>query len=156
MVILLAMPRYLPTTTRRAAPWSELHARRYLDNVIHERAGGPGMSDRTLERLALLTQPESAASRAAFSRALANLGWPPRRIQRAVRDVAALSRVRPRVDVLGTLRNVGGMVTSTVRDNGLLAIVAGVVLIASGSTVAGVALIGLLLFSSYRRPPRRG
>lgn len=147
MVILLAMP--LQTTTRRTAPWDPDIARRYLDDVLHERAACPGISDRTLERLAALADPMNP-NKAAFVLVLNQAGWSPKRIARACAEVTALSR--PRVDALGTLRNVGAVAVRLTRDYSAIAILVALALIAAGAPVAGCAMFVALLLSC-RKPP---
>ncbi len=72
--------------------WPEDAARTFLATAAHERAHGPGLSDATLDRLAALQDPDAAASKAAFVRALTRAGWRPRRITKAVAVVQGQAR----------------------------------------------------------------
>lgn len=73
-----------------------------------------------------------------------------------MRDVVALSRVQPRVDVLGTTRNVVLGAIDGVRGASAQLAVLSVVLFVTGYALAGlVVMFGVLAFN-YPRPKRGG
>lgn len=71
----------------RVSRWNENAARSFLDEARHKKASGTGMSDRSLERMAILAEPEASGSRTTFRHALRRVGWTERRIERAIQSV---------------------------------------------------------------------
>jgi len=82
-------PRHRPTAIvpARASRWNQDAARSFLDDARHKMASGTGMSDRSLERMAILAEPGASLSRTTFRHALRRVGWTERRIERAIQSV---------------------------------------------------------------------
>lgn len=64
--------------------WSAEKAATVLEEARHQLAAGGGMSDRTLGRMAALSDPDAAADRESFVDTLERVGWGDRRIARAL------------------------------------------------------------------------
>lgn len=70
-----------------AGAWSETKAALVLRTAQHQLASGDGTSDRTLGRIAAVSDELAASSRARFIQALQKAGWSDRRVRRALVEV---------------------------------------------------------------------
>lgn len=84
-------------SVKALAMWPRRKAEKLLREAHAEAARGSGMSNRTLDRLAALADPEAAVSSTSFVAALRAAGWRERRIAGALRSLTQPTSFAARV-----------------------------------------------------------